>query len=536
MTDVLLILALLMLAAVVVLQVLALRRRVGVDLSPLEQSLATIDRSYERSERTVREEMARNRAEVGDSLGLVRKDVADAGRALRDEVNAALKNTADTLVKTVAGMAEQQAKQFEAFKLDLNAATKADTDNAAELRKTVDAQLKHNAEQSTQAGVALRGEVVKLVETFAAGLRQQVANFSVDTTTKLDQAAAGTREGLAALSAALKGEVEQLRSSVETKLKDIREDNTKQLDQMRQTVDEKLQGTLEQRLGESFKIVSERLEAVQRGLGEMQGLANGVGDLKRVLTNVSTRGTWGEMKLHALLDQMLSPAQYETNVACGEDPTERVEFCIKLPDALLPVDSKFPVETYSRLQAAETAGDLEAVEAARSQLDAEMVRHATTICTKYINPPTTTPFAIMFLPTEGLYAEVVRRPDLLDRIQRQCRINIAGPTTLAALLNSLQMGFRTLAIAKRSDEVWALLGAVKTEWGKYGEALDAVRKKLDEAGKKVDAVAVRTRAVNRKLRTIEEMPGPDAMKLLEMDTDPLTVSADVEDEEEVASN
>jgi DNA recombination protein RmuC len=294
-------------------------------------------------------------------------------------------------------------------------------------------------------------------------------------------------------------------------------------------VDEKLQGTLEKRLGESLKLVSERLEQVSRGLGEMQALATGVGDLKRVLTNVKARGTWGEVQLAALLEEVLAPDQYAANVATKEGSQERVEFAIKLPGrgdnadqtVWLPIDAKFPIEDYQRLIEAQERADPEAADVAAKQLEVRIRGCAADICGKYINPPATTDFGILFLPTEGLFAEVVRRPGLADGVQHDSRVIIAGPTTLWAILNSLQMGFRTLAIQKRSSEVWNLLGAVKTEFGKYEEVLKAVQKSLELATKHLDtAVTTRTRAIQRKLRDVQELPTAEAPDLLLLASEP----------------
>jgi DNA recombination protein RmuC len=318
--------------------------------------------------------------------------------------------------------------------------------------------------------------------------------------------------------------LEALRVTVEGKLQAMQADNAKQLEQMRQTVDEKLQGTLEKRLGESFKQVSERLELVHKGLGEMQTLATGVGDLKKVLTNVKTRGTWGEVQLGALLEQVLSSEQFAVNVAT-KDGGERVEFAIKLPGAgmdvgeivWLPIDAKFPIEDYQRLIDAQELADLAGVEAAGKQLEMRVKACAGDICRKYLNPPKTTDFAILFLPIEGLFAEVIRRTGLTEAIQRECRVVIAGPTTLWSILNSLQMGFRTLAIQQRSSEVWNLLAAVKTEWTKYGDVLDAVQKKLLQASDTIEKAKIRSRAVGRKLKDVQDLPVGEAASLLSLD-------------------
>jgi DNA recombination protein RmuC len=320
---------------------------------------------------------------------------------------------------------------------------------------------------------------------------------------------------------------EQLRLAIEARLGAMQTDNATKLEEMRKTVDEKLHATLEQRLGDSFKLVSERLEQVHRGLGEMQTLAAGVGDLKKVLTNVKTRGTWGEVQLEALLDQVLTAEQYEKNVATRPKSNDRVEFAIRLPGrevgeaggdenrpVWLPIDAKFPMEDYQRLVEAQDRADPLAVEVAAKALEMRLRDEAKKIRDKYVEPPYTTDFAILYLPTEGLYAEVLRRPGLADALQRDWRISIAGPTTLAALLNSLQMGFRTLAIEKRSSEVWGVLGAIKTEFGKFGEALEATRKKLEQATKSIESAGVRTRQIERKLKGVEALPMVEAQAKL----------------------
>jgi DNA recombination protein RmuC len=306
--------------------------------------------------------------------------------------------------------------------------------------------------------------------------------------------------------------LEGVRSIVDVRLKQLQDDNAKQIDKMRATVDEKLQGTLERRLGESFKLVSERLEQVHQGLGAMRQLASDVGGLQRVLTNVKTRGGWSEWQLGVLLDEMLASEQFAKNMKMRDDTDERVEFAIKLPGdengapVWLPVDAKFPMEHYDRLTVAQEKGDPSAVDTATKTLETQLKRCAKDICEKYVNPPKTTDFALMFLPSEGLYAEAIRRVGLVQNVQRDCRVTFVGPTTLAALLNSLQMGFRTLAIQKRSSEVWNLLAAVKTEFGKFGEALSAVRDKLDQATRKMDDVDVRSRKITKQLQKVEELP------------------------------
>ena len=313
---------------------------------------------------------------------------------------------------------------------------------------------------------------------------------------------------------------EQLRLAVEARLGVMQADNASKLEDIRRTVDEKLHATLEQRLGESFKLVSDRLEQVHRGLGEMQTLATGVGDLKRVLSNVKIRGTWGEVQLAALLEQLLTPEQYVKNVVTRSAGSDRVEFAIRLPGrdlgdddqrpVWLPIDAKFPLEDYQRLLDAQERGDPAALDAAVRGLELRLRDEARKIHDKYVEPPYTTDFAILYLPTEGLYAEALRRPGLVDVLQRDWRICIAGPTTLSALLNSLQMGFRTLAIERRSSEVWAVLGAIKTEFGKFGEVLEATRRKLEQASRSIESAGVRTRQIERKLKSVEALPVAEA--------------------------
>jgi DNA recombination protein RmuC len=326
---------------------------------------------------------------------------------------------------------------------------------------------------------------------------------------------------LSALTESNAQRMAEVRTTLEARIKDLQSDNGARLEEMRKTVDEKLHATLEHRLGESFKLVSDRLDKVHQGLGEMQQLAIGVGDLKRVLTNVKTRGTWGEVQLEMLLEQMLTPDQYAKNVETVPGTGERVEFAIKLPGqedggrpVWMPIDAKFPKEQYERLAAAAELADAEGVAAAGRELERAMRIEAKTIAEKYLSPPLTTDFAILFLPTEGLYAEVMRRPGLADELQRLYRVSIAGPSTLSALLNSLQMGFRTLALEKRSSEVWQVLGAVKTEFGKFGDVLAATKTTLERAAKNIEQAETRTRQMTRKLKSVEALPSEAAQLLL----------------------
>ncbi len=407
---------------------------------------------------------------------------------------------------------------------------KADTD--AETEIAIREELRRGREESTKAARGLREEV--------SASQKSSVDTVVKTVSEMGKSQGDQLESIArriqSLTESNEVHLEKLRGTIDFQLKHLQENNEKKLDQMRETVDEKLQSTLERRIGESFKLVSERLEAVQRGLGEMQNLAAGVGDLKRVLTNVKARGTWGEVQLGAILEQILTPEQYEINVHTKKDSRESVEFAIRLPGSdidpdsyvWLPIDSKFPQEDYLRLLDAAEAVDKDAVQKATVALLSAVNRSAKEIRDKYLNPPETTDFAIMFLPTEGLYAEVLRQPGQVEKIQQTYRIVVAGPTTLSAILNSLRMGFRTLALEKRSSEVWKVLAAVKMEFGKFGDMLGKVKKQLNTVSKTIDQTDVRARAMERKLRDVEELPAETAADILDLsDAHP---EEDLEDE------
>ncbi|HKT26910.1 DNA recombination protein RmuC [Dyella sp.] len=417
---------------------------------------------------------------------------------LRGRGDAGLQARLDSLKDDLRHLREALAQEHRAGRNELNQALVQFGQRLDALTERTDTGLQTLSQRLIEEARRGREELAATLKQLGDQQKQQLGTLTADNEKRL-------------------GEV---RTTLETKLTAIQQDNAAKLEQMRATVDEKLQSTLETRLGQSFKLVSERLEAVQRGLGEMQSLASGVGDLKRVLSNVKTRGILGEMQLAALLEQMLTPEQYAANVATVPGSDERVEFAIRLPggdrddQVWLPIDAKFPREDYERLLDAQQQADVEAVERAASALERRVRDEAKSIRAKYVAPPTTTDFAILFLPTEGLYAEIIRRPGLFDNLQREQRVIVAGPTTLSAILNSLQLGFRTLAIQKRSSEVWQLLGAVKSEFGKFGDVLTMVRKKLDEASKHIDKTAIRTRAIERKLRDVETMPGEQAQQLL----------------------
>jgi DNA recombination protein RmuC len=381
--------------------------------------------------------------------------------------------------------------------------------------------------------LAQSGDVARTQNEQIDSFRTQLAATQQQTEAALRRFSETLVEQLRLLSDANERRLNDVRLAVDTRLAALQEGNEKKLDQMRATVDEKLQATLEQRLGESFKQVADRLEQVHKGLGEMQTLARDVGALNRVLTNVKTRGVFGEVQLAGLLEQVFTPEQYATHVATVPGSNERVEFAIRLPGRegpsgdgpplWLPIDAKFPREDYDRLLDAHERADPAAMEAAAKGIETRLRLEARSIRDKYISPPHTTDFGILFLPTEGLYAEALRRPGLADALQRECKVMLAGPTTLLALLNSLQMGFRTLALERRSAEVWEVLGAVKTEFGKFGDVLAKTRKKLQEASNTIDDAEVRTRAMARQLRAVEAMPDERSAQLLPgLSTDALT--------------
>ena len=437
------------------------RRDDGGLLAALSPRLDALERGLERIERATRDEIARGRAEA-----------SSVAQAQREELRAAQAEAAAAM----AGRLDQGREET-------GAALKA-------LADTTSRRL-------TEAQALLKAELE------AASLRIQQ------------------------LSQSNENRLDKLRVVMDERLAGMQKDNAARLEEMRATVDEKLQGTLEKRLGESFKLVSERLEAVQRGLGEMQTLAAGVGDLKKVLTNVKVRGTLGEVQLGALLEQILVPSQYATNVATRAEGGERVEFAVRLPgkedgsgEVFLPIDAKFPIEDYQRLVEASERGDSAAVEAAAKALEVRVKGCARDIHDKYLGPPRTTEFGILYLPVEGLFAEVVRRTGLVESLQREQKVLVAGPTTLTAILNSLQMGFRTLAITRRSSEVWQVLGAVKAEWGKFGDVLAKVEKKLGEATRTITEAHTRQRVIGRKLQSVEELPATGVQPLLPSFTQP----------------
>lgn len=451
------------------------RAREALDhaLAAVARELAVVRAQGEDLERDLKQDQQGARAEMRQDLAIARDEQGRSAQTLRGEVGERL---------TQFTAATQQ--QFAAMNQGQGDALKAFGDRLADFTR------------ATQ-------------DALASAARQQTEH------------ARTTADRLQALAQANDQKLEAIRASIEQRLDQLRAENTAKLEQMRATVDEKLQATLEARLGASFKQVSDRLEQVHKGLGEMQALAVGVGDLKRVLGNVKTRGIWGEVALGNLLADVLTPAQYAKNVATRPGSTERVEFAVRFPGrgddgsvCWLPIDAKFPMEDWQRLQDAVERADVVAVDASRRALDVFFRQEAKSIRDKYVEPPYTTDFAILFLPTEGLYAEAVARPGLSEALQREFRVTLAGPTTLSAMLNSLQLGFRTLAIEKRSTEVWRVLGAVKTEFGRFGDILAKTRERLDAVGKTLDDAGRKSTTIARKLREVEALPDADADRLL----------------------
>jgi len=422
----------------------------------------------------------------------LREQVQTSAQGTRLELGGNFAQFQHALTTQITGASTLQNSQLEAFSQQL-----------AKLSESNALQLESMRQAMTLQSQSAREEQSLTLKRFGDTLNQTLATLTESNALRMAE----------------------IRTTLEEKILALQTDNAAKLEEMRKTVDEKLHATLEQRLGESFKLVSDRLEKVHQGLGEMQQLAIGVGDLKRVLTNVKTRGTWGEVQLEMLLEQVLTPEQYAKNVETVPGSGERVEFAISLPGKAedrvpvwLPIDAKFPKEQYERLAEAADRADAEGVLTAGRDLERAIRLEAKTIAAKYLSPPLTTDFAILFLPTEGLYAEVMRRPGLADELQRVHRVSIAGPSTLSALLNSLQMGFRTLALEKRSSEVWQVLGAVKTEFGKFGDVLAATKATLERAAKNIENAEVRSRQMSRKLKSVEALPSEAAELILGVDS------------------
>ena len=440
----------------------------------------------------------------------LRTELQDSARAGRTELQGTLATFQQTLLSQSGDVARTQNEQIDTFRTQL-----------ATLQQQVVHSLQQAGSQLAAQGQAAREAQDAALQRQAAATAEALQRFGSNSTDALQRLSSALTEQLKALGEANERRLAEVRQTVEGRLTLLQQGNEAKLEQMRATVDEKLHATLEQRLGESFKQVADRLEQVHKGLGEMQGLARDVGSLNRVLTNVKTRGIYGEVQLAGLLEQVFTAEQYAANVATVPGSNERVEYAIRLPGQRadgaplwLPIDAKFPREDYERLLEAQDRADVAGVEAAGKAIENRLKLEAKSIREKYVAPPHTTDFGILFVPTEGLYAEALRRPGLLEALQREHKVMLVGPTTLLATLTSLQMGFRTLALEKRSAEVWEVLGAVKTEFGKFGDVLAKTKKKLAEASKTIDDAEVRTRAMARQLRSVESLPDPRAQVVL----------------------
>jgi DNA recombination protein RmuC len=501
-----------------------LRNNSNNDSTLLVQSIRS---AHAEQQRSIQEEFLRNRSEV-----------TVAARDNRQEILGSFATFSGSVFTHITEFRTELTTAFNGLSGGLD-------NRLGETIRTQGEQLKASS-STISATVANSAQVIsESLEQLRSSLGQQFSSIQRETSEKLELIRNTTEGKLSNVTATLAQSIESLTTKtgesaekiklmVEAKLGAIENNNSVKLEQMRVTVDEKLHATLEQRLGENFRLVSERLEEVHKGLGEMRSLASGVGDLKKVMMNVRARGTWGEIQLGALLEQMLTPDQYSANVFTSPDSNERVEYAIKLPGRdgthepiWLPIDSKFPKQDYERLIDASERGDAAGMEQCGKDLEENICAEAKKIHDKYVRPPHTLDFAILFLPTESLFAEILRRPGMYDRVLSH-RVVIAGPTTLAALLNSLQMGFRTLAIEKRSGEVWKILGAVKSEFSKFGDALGAVEKKLTEASTKLGNVRTRSNVLKRKLTDVEELPDTESAEVLKVDSFVITNEEDGE--------
>ncbi|MBU0580555.1 MAG: DNA recombination protein RmuC [Candidatus Omnitrophica bacterium] len=442
----------------------------------------------------LRDEMERIGKILRDESTMARQEVNANAKLLREEVVASIKSLGEFISGTLAEINKIQKGQLDSFSEQLVNLTKANDQKFEQLRSGISGNMS-----------VFNESILKQISELSQMQKNQLDTFS---------------KQIIALTQSNEQKLESLRGVVEQKLKDIQADNSLKLEQMRATVDEKLHETLEKRLGESFQLVRSQLDLVGQGLGEMKVLATGVGDLKKVLTNIKTRGTWGEIQLGNLLEQILAPEQYGKNVTTKKGSRENVEFALKLPGkedhiVWLPIDAKFPKEDYERLLSAQDVANAVLVDEAIKAIEIRVKQEAKDIRDKYLDPPNTTDFGVLFLSTEGLYAEVLRIPGLSEVLQREFRVMVAGPTTLAALLNSLQMGFKTLAIEKRASEVWSLLGAVKTEFGKFGDLLDKAHEQITKVGDTIDLSLRKTRTIERKLRDVQVLPAGESTKLIE---------------------
>jgi DNA recombination protein RmuC len=518
MVEGLLLLIILLLIGNLILGFRAQQKSSQIDFHPIQTSLDNLDKGITKLDSTLRDELSRNREETNRLSEETRQEITNSFHTLGESVSTRMGQISD-----------MQKNQLETFAKNLITLTQTTEDKLTQLTNTLASRLDSFQEKLESSAKHNRDELAASLKSFQEQFKNSVSEFNDLQKQKFDGLTSKQDELLRSTEQRL----EKMRDTVEVKLKSIQEDNNDKLERMRQTVDEKLHKTLEDRLGQSFQIVSERLEQVQRGLGEMQTLATSVGDLKKVFSNVRARGSLGEYRLEMILEAILAPEQYAKNVVTKEGSRENVEFAIKLPSkdteaqfVWLPVDAKFPREVYEALLDAYEKADPILIDAANKELEKTIKSCAKDIKEKYINPPVSTDFAIMFLPFEGLYAEVVKHPALFEAIQRDFHVNVTGPSTFAAFVHSLQMGFRTLAIQKRSSEVWSLLGAVKTEFGKFGTFLDGVRKNLETASNKISQASQKSRTIERKLRSVEALPQQEVTKYL-------GESSDLDSEDEV---
>lgn len=441
--------------------------------------------------------------------------------ALRDEASRSRQETLDQAKNLRQELAETIDRFRKGLANDMDKMGKDATQNRDSLRQTIEAKLDAAEAKARDAAQKLRTELIDNFSTTSKLLADNMQTFGNNQHDRLNE----VKQQIGDMGDKQADRGESLRLTVENRLDALRQENSAKLDEMRQTVDEKLQSTLERRLTESFQVVQNQLESVHKGLGDMQNLASGVGDLKRVLTNVKTRGTWGEVQLGMLLEQFLLPDQYLKNAQVKESSLERVEFAVRFPgrgdekEVLLPIDAKFPQEDYERLVQAAERADATAVEDAATALEARVKSFAKSISDKYINPPLTTDFAILFLPTESLFAEVLRRPGLFEQLQRDCRVTLAGPTTLSAMLSAFQLGFQSLTIQKRSAEVRQILSAVKSEFASHGKVVETLKRHLSAATNTIDKLGTRTRAMTRSLRDVETISDTQAEALLQLPTE-----------------
>jgi DNA recombination protein RmuC len=505
MTETLLIVTVALLLVNILLTLVKSKNKDDADLKDIKSLLTDLKTSANGSDAMIRAEFKANRGEFAAS--------AQAGR---EESNQSVKNLSDTISNNMRNMADIQKSQLDGFSDSLTKLTISNENKLDKTTSVLEDNLKSFRVRIDENAVTDRNELKDSLKIFGTDFKTGINEFNELQQQEFRNLTARQEEmGKASVES-----YEKTRAAVEDKLTAIQKDNNKQLEEMRRTVDEKLHKTLETRLGQAFEQVTEKLGHVQKGLGEMQSLAVGVGDLKKVLSNVKARGMIGEYQLANILEEILTPTQYGKNVKTNPDANGFVEFAVKLPGPdkdkvlWLPIDSKFPIEDYQALTDAYELGDPAAVVQARKILAIKIKNFAKDIKEKYIAPPYTTDFAIMFLPIEGLYAEVLRDTGLFETLQREYKITVTGPTTLSALLNSLQMGFRTLAIQKHSSEVWELLGVIKKEFGTFGDLLEKTDKKLSEAKKGISDAGVRSRAIERKLRNVEELPANETEKLI----------------------